>query len=92
MKKGRHYQGVTPEVFEEMKANLAAEGAEISGGQKGRVGIHYSGMTFRLEYEWDGEDCLAIAVVKKPFVVREGKVFAKIEAMLAEVGIERARG
>lgn len=92
MKKGRNYQGVTPEVFEQMKTNLAAEGAEISGGQKGRVGLHYHGMTFRLEYEWDGEGYLAIAVVKKPFVVPEGKVFAKVEAMLAEIGIERTRG
>lgn len=91
MKKGRNYEGVTPDIFEEMKRNLEAEGAEISGGQKGRVGLHYNGMTFRLEYEWDGENYLAIAVVKKPFVVPEGKVFGKVEDMLRKVGIYRAK-
>jgi len=85
--KRRGYEGVTPEVFEELKAKLSEEGGLVTGGQKGSVTIAVRGLDFSLGYEWDGEDQIAIVCNKKPFVVSYGRLWRELDGMLAPLGI-----
>ena len=86
-KKQRTYSGVTPTVYDDMKAALQAGGAVMRGHTKGAITMCPSGFKFEFEYEWDGKDEIVVVCVKKPFVVGWKKMWAKIDEVTREAGV-----
>ncbi len=88
MSKERRYEGVTPEKRDEMKATLRSDGAKVSEGTEGEIELRTSGMKFKFNFFWDGENMLTLKCTKKTWVVRLGKLWTKLDEKMLSLGIK----
>jgi hypothetical protein len=76
------FHGVTPAVFDCLKAKLDAGGFPVSGDPNGTL----TGDGVTAIYSWDGTGSLTVIVTKKPFFISCGHVTGAIHDALQACG------
>jgi hypothetical protein len=77
------FHGVTPAVFDCLKAKLDAGGFPVSGDPDGTL----TGDGVTATYSWDGTDSLFVIVSKKPFFISCGHEMAAIKTLFDQTTV-----
>ena len=76
------YKGITPTVFNNLKAMLGKVGLNVPSGNEGEI----EGYGVKGHYLWDGATTLTLVVTDKPFVLPCAIIVGKLNDAIRDCG------
>ena len=76
------YKGITPTVFNNLKAMLGKVGINVPSGNEGEI----EGYGVKGHFLWDGTTTLTLAVTDKPFVLPCAIIVGKLNDAIRDCG------